>query len=273
MFEQRDDGTLDTMQDSALEGALSAPLQDAEEQPVAAEKHHKEAILRAKIPGGAVILDAPADEEDLAVSRPVLPKPRGMGTRLSGEQRAMRRMAAEVALAYSRRPGVVRAKLDQATFITLFTTMIRRESNFNPRAVSPVGAKGLGQLMPLTAREVGVCDVFSPRDNLEGAATYFTSMLNRFGSAPIALAAYNAGPTAVAKHRGIPPYRETRQYVADIMAAARMPSEALPDVMIDLLSHTRGKPAGLDNPVERQGEGRGQRRCRPSAAATVLAED
>jgi hypothetical protein len=73
--------------------------------------------------------------------------------------------------------------------------------------------------MPATARELGVCDAFSARQNLDGAARYLTSMLDRFGSPELALAAYNAGPNAVEKYGGVPPYRETNQYVADILNA------------------------------------------------------
>ena len=105
--------------------------------------------------------------------------------------------------------------------------MIQRESNFNPRAVSPVGARGLGQLMPATAKSLGVKNSFEPEENLKGAATYLTRMLNKFGKAELALAAYNAGPGAVQKYRGIPPYRETRQYVSDIFSPFNAAQKAL----------------------------------------------
>lgn len=174
----------------------------------------------------AVILDSPATQALGPMAKMPLPKPGEIGRRMSVEQQRMRRLAIEIASAYARHPAVVRARLAPATFVALFTAMIRRESNYNPRAVSPAGAKGLGQLMPKTARELGVCDIFTPRQNLEGAATYLTQMLSRFGSPSMALAAYNAGPEAVAKHRGIPPYRETRQYVSDIIRATELNSDA-----------------------------------------------
>lgn len=148
-----------------------------------------------------------------------MPQPRALSATFSHEQRKMRILAAQVGLKFSRTASVAKAGLDQKSFVRLFTTMIHRESNFNVKAVSPAGASGLGQLMPGTARAMGVCDVFSGRDNLEGAARYLTQMLDEFASATLALAAYNAGPGAVQKYQGMPPYKETRQYVADIIHA------------------------------------------------------
>ncbi|MBY5775223.1 transglycosylase SLT domain-containing protein [Rhizobium leguminosarum] len=146
-----------------------------------------------------------------------LPRPNPMSYRLSKQQKYMREKAADVALRFAKAPGVRKAKLDTPVFITLFTTLVHRESNFEARAVSPVGARGLGQLMPKTARSLGVRDSFAPEQNLTGSATYLTEMLDQFGSTELALAAYNAGPGAVKKYRGVPPYRETRQYIADIL--------------------------------------------------------
>jgi len=83
------------------------------------------------------------------------------------------------------------------------------------RAVSPKGAIGLAQLMPATARMLGV-DPWDPVQNLEGGARYLAAQYRRFGSWRLALAAYNAGPAAVARHGGVPPYRETRAYIAQI---------------------------------------------------------
>lgn len=151
-----------------------------------------------------------------------LPRPRALAEKLSRQQQQMRELTVQVANRFARAPGVAKAKLDRGSFVALFTAMIHRESNFNQKAVSPAGAKGLGQLMPGTARDLGVCDVFSPRDNLVGSATYLTAMLKRFASPTLALAAYNAGPGAVKRHAGIPPYSETRQYVADIVHAVNL---------------------------------------------------
>jgi soluble lytic murein transglycosylase-like protein len=111
-------------------------------------------------------------------------------------------------------------------FSRLFTELVRAESSFNPRALSPKGAQGLGQLMPATARTLGVIDPWDPVQNLDGAARYLCAQLERFGDARLALAAYNAGPHRVDQYGGVPPYRETRAYVAKISAAVGLDSTA-----------------------------------------------
>lgn len=101
--------------------------------------------------------------------------------------------------------------------VDLLASLIAQESAFNPRAVSPVGAAGLGQLMPETARQLGVRRVFNTEENLDGAARYLRQMLLLNGMrTSLALAAYNAGPGAVANYGGIPPYAETQNYVIHI---------------------------------------------------------
>ena len=103
--------------------------------------------------------------------------------------------------------------------MALLTAIVRAESGYDPQAVSRAGAKGLMQLMPETARSLGVRDVFHPKQNLEGGALYFRRLLHRFGGdATLALAAFNAGPTAVEKYGGIPPFPETRSYVERVGA-------------------------------------------------------
>lgn len=95
----------------------------------------------------------------------------------------------------------------------LLRALVRVESDFNPDARSGQGALGLTQLLPGTAREMGVSEPLDPEQSLMGGARYLRLQLDRFGSLPLALAAYNAGPSAVIKYGGVPPYRETRQYI------------------------------------------------------------
>lgn len=100
----------------------------------------------------------------------------------------------------------------------LVKSVIKQESGFDPNAKSAVGAEGLMQLMPGTAREMGVFNSWNPYQNVKGGIKYLAQMLNRFeGNVQKALAAYNAGPEAVAKYKGVPPYSETKNYVSSIM--------------------------------------------------------
>ncbi len=130
-------------------------------------------------------------------------------------------MAEGVAEVYAADPAVAGAGLEEADFVRLFVALIDQESRFNPAALSPKGARGLGQLMPETAALLGV-DAGEPMANLHGAARYLTAQLAEFGRVDLALAAYNAGPQRVEQFHGIPPFRETRDYVAKITAAAEL---------------------------------------------------
>jgi hypothetical protein len=152
-------------------------------------------------PKGMVISGTNADEA--APSSP--PRRPGAATGTSSFRRA------------SYLPHVYAAEVRYALPTGLLDALVWTESRYNPLAVSHVGAAGLGQLMPATARELGVTNRFDPVSNIDGAARYLRQMLDRFGVVHLALAAYNAGPGAVTRAGGIPRNGETPAYVRNVL--------------------------------------------------------
>lgn len=116
-------------------------------------------------------------------------------------------------------PLIERHSTDQAVDPKLVKAVIQAESGYNVRALSNKGAIGLMQLMPATASLLNVRNPYDPDENIRGGTTYLRQMIDRFaGRVELAVAAYNAGPGAVERHRGIPPYAETRDYVKRVLA-------------------------------------------------------
>jgi hypothetical protein len=164
---------------------------------------HGQAIVRHLDDGTIYVtnieaLPGPHGDDDRVASVPQPPA----ASRPAG----LRETIAEAARQYALPPSLIEA-------------VIAVESGFNSRAVSPKGAQGLMQLMPQTAAMLGVRDPFDPVANVHGGVRHLRGLVNRFwNNLPLALAAYNAGAAAVARHGGIPPYRETRDYVARIVS-------------------------------------------------------
>jgi soluble lytic murein transglycosylase-like protein len=123
----------------------------------------------------------------------------------------------DTALRYAGHRGPRAARITATGWLNLYRANIEIESGYDPGALSPAGAIGLGQLMPGTADLLGV-DPHDWRQNLDGSARYLAWMLAEFGDMRLALAAYNAGPDAVRAHSGIPPFTETRNHVQRVLA-------------------------------------------------------
>lgn len=128
---------------------------------------------------------------------------------------------------YAGHSGLRAAGITVMEWVRLYRANIEIESAYDPQARSQAGAIGLGQLMPETARHLGV-DPHDWRENLDGSARYLAMMLAEFGDVRLALAAYNAGPEAIYRHSGIPPFRETQNHVQRVLAVAHRLEGVMP---------------------------------------------
>lgn len=164
---------------------------------------------KKEIPSNSVFeIDAPPN---IKVNKKITPRPFGSLSKLIEKPAADSKEAILGYIEEASEKYNVDPKLIQA--------LIKQESGFNPNAVSKAGAKGLMQLMPKTALSLGVKDAFNPKENIEGGVKYLSQMLDKYhGNKILALAAYNAGPGAVDKFSGVPPYKETQNYVKSILA-------------------------------------------------------
>jgi hypothetical protein len=114
-------------------------------------------------------------------------------------------------------PIIIRTAICYQVDPALVKAIIMAESGYDPRAISKKGAKGLMQLMPETAKELNVEDIFNPKQNIDGGVRYFKKLVNQFnGDLKLALAAYNAGSKAVRQYKGVPPFKETQHYIKKV---------------------------------------------------------
>ncbi len=173
--------------------------------------HRRIAELEARIdqtlggssdPSFSNVLEGQITSDHNALNKPV--NPMTMGTAIAPDRVALKKLAAEAAVKYGLDPN-------------LFDAVIQTESGFNPNSGSGKGAIGLSQLMPGTARSLGA-DPYEPMQNLEAGAKYLKEQMDHYGNLQLALAAYNAGPGAVAKAHGIPPFKETQSYIKRVLA-------------------------------------------------------
>ena len=166
-------------------------------------------LIRLRLPGGGIIGTDPARVARVVFSAPEgAPEPEAGEVALAGAD-AWQGMVAAAARRYGVDEKLVRA-------------VVQAESGFDPAAISPVGAVGLMQLMPGTAADLDVEDSLDPEQNLDGGVRYLKGMMDLFdGRLDLALAAYNAGPAAVSRYGGVPPFPETRAYIRRILELAK----------------------------------------------------
>lgn len=151
------------------------------------------------------------------------------GRVLADSMAASAPVAGDSSAAARRYDGLIRAAASRyGLSADLVHAVVRAESDYDPDCVSSAGAMGLMQLMPDTARGLGVADAWDPAQNLLGGCRYLRAQLDRFGDLSLALAAYNAGPGAVTRHGGIPPYHETQRYVRRVLGYLAERTEGAP---------------------------------------------
>ncbi len=180
--------------------------------------------IALSLPGGGQIT-IPLDLVDRIVDEEyVRPQPGDAGAVASvpdaGSRRSVRAFEEELPAASLYSKEILEAAKAHRVDPALIAAVIKAESNFDPSAVSRKGARGLMQLMPATARRLGVTHAFDPRENIRGGTAYLAELADRYGetSVELILAAYNAGERAVEEFGGVPPYRETRDYVKRVTA-------------------------------------------------------
>jgi soluble lytic murein transglycosylase-like protein len=157
-------------------------------------------VLDDKPVTAKVISSQPIEEEYTAAKiEPILPPVKG-----NKKERLFHPIIIQTSSRHQVDPAIVKA-------------IIMAESGYNPRAISKAGAKGLMQLMPKTAQDLGVEDSFNPQQNISGGVRYFKQLMNRFnGDFKLALAAYNAGSTTVRRYKGVPPFKATQHYIKKV---------------------------------------------------------
>lgn len=201
--------------DAAVQGEVGAArteIADVEVEQLAVLGHMRAALAGrgGYVPPAGLEGTGPLGAESVYPQGPAGP----MDTRLFGEgHETVETMIVQVSGEYA--PAAASAGLTPTQFRCLFQSLVKQESAFDVHAESHVGAYGLAQLMPGTAADLGR-DPTVPIENLRGGADYLTQQLGRFGTIPHALAAYNAGPGRVIEYGGVPPFEETRGYVARI---------------------------------------------------------
>jgi len=218
-FSKKLDKAQDKKAEATPEKSQDTPPSISQEDPIKkmlAEYQSKGQETQAT-PSPATFRAETGEVSQAAVTRDIV-NPKGLGVQVSqltpsNSTRMQRKME-------TYKPYIRAASARYNLPEELIAGVIWQESRANPRAVSHCGAMGLMQLMPGTAKHLGVTNAFHPGQNIDGGAKYLRQMLDKFGRVDHAIAAYNAGPGNVQKYGGIPPFRETRDYVPKVLGGA-----------------------------------------------------